>query len=190
MFLSTGVQTNNLDLDERLMPLDESQMIGILIGPLKLMVQSKEILNNYWVRNGEMIEWVAKYVNWPKNIQQTVDADVYLVQACLSRISQPGDTLIDMLFKYMYGNEHCLSLQDCENLTDHQKSAQTNLFKDVLTILINVISFKKFVVQGGLVEVLRKWAKVVENGRKWPKMAEKGQKRPKKGRKRPKIARK
>ncbi|KAF5282499.1 hypothetical protein FQR65_LT14269 [Abscondita terminalis] len=101
VFLCQAVAKQGLSLNEILPPADTLHLL--MMHPLRVQVAFYEILNGLWVRNGLQIKGQAMTYIQCNFCNSMVDADLYLLQICSTRI--PADSFLNIVINKFHIKE-------------------------------------------------------------------------------------
>ncbi|XP_074027443.1 ubr3 ubiquitin ligase isoform X2 [Leptinotarsa decemlineata] len=96
VFLGQAVSKQGIKLNEVLPP-NDSFLNLVMMHPLRVQVAFYEILNGMWLRNGLQIKGQAMTYIQCNFCNSMVDADLYLLQVCSTRI--PSDTFLNTVIE-------------------------------------------------------------------------------------------
>ncbi|XP_060521351.1 E3 ubiquitin-protein ligase Ubr3 [Cylas formicarius] len=140
VFLCQGVAKQGLRVEE-ILPSSDAMLTLLIMHPLRVQVAFYEILNGLWVRNGLQIKGQAMTYIQCNFCNSMVDADLYLLQICCTRINT--DRFINMIIDQFHVKEF-MSLVPFRN---HQNpffegEHDSPMLESCLTFLATLVSVR------------------------------------------------
>ncbi|CAH0564545.1 unnamed protein product [Brassicogethes aeneus] len=138
VFLCQAVAVQGITLNE---VLPSSEMLNLLMmHPLSVQVAFYEILNGLWVRNGLQIKGQAMTYIQCNFCNSMVDADLYLLQICCTRI--PSDSFLNTVIDKFHIKEW-MSLAPFQAQNSYLEGEHdTPMLESFLTFLATLISVR------------------------------------------------
>lgn len=137
VFLCQAVAKQGITLNE-VLPSTETLNL-LMMHPLRVQVAFYEILNGLWVRNGLQIKGQAMTYIQCNFCNSMVDADLYLLQICSTRIS--ADTFLNTVIEKFHIKEW-LSLSPFQTNTSFDTDHDAPMLESFLTFLATLISVR------------------------------------------------
>lgn len=161
-FIAYGLNHHLIELEDYMMCLSTSQLDALIINPLLIQIQSREIRNSLWLRNGSSLVLSAnRFYSILPLCTWTADLDIFLVQCCLTSFPNPGDYLIYKTFQFK--NDFSLrirnTLSDAEGhdfsqfdfednpqlqqIDEVDKQRNNNMVIDSLNLIATILSYPR-----------------------------------------------
>lgn len=139
VFMCQAIKLQGVQLRDILPPGDVVQLI--MMHPLRVQVAFYEILNGLWVRNGLQIKGQAMTYIQCNFCNSMVDADIYLLQVCCTRI--PSDNFLNVLIDKFHIREWTsLTPFDAPRSPYLDGEHDTPMLESFLTFLATLISVR------------------------------------------------
>ncbi|GLV32959.1 Ubr3 ubiquitin ligase [Carabus blaptoides fortunei] len=139
VFMCQAIKLQGVKLREVLPPADVVHLI--MMHPLRVQVAFYEILNGLWVRNGLQIKGQAMTYIQCNFCNSMVDADIYLLQVCCTRI--PADSFLNVLIDKFHVKEWMsLAPYQAPQNTYLDGEHDTPMLESFLTFLATLISVR------------------------------------------------
>lgn len=147
-FINHGLKFWDLDLEDIMLSLSVDQLHNLISNPLLIQMQIREIRNSLWIRNGRIVEFATRFYTILPLCSFTADLDIFLIQACLTGISNPGDYLIYKIFQFK--NNFSLRIKNTisddleDNAADEvDQQRNNNMVRDALNLMATILSFQQ-----------------------------------------------
>ncbi|CAH1116050.1 unnamed protein product [Phaedon cochleariae] len=140
VFICQAVSKQGIKINE-VLPSNDSFINLLMMHPLRVQVAFYEILNSYWLRNGLQIKGQAMTYIQCNFCNSMVDADLYLLQICSTRI--PADTFMNTIIDKFHIKEwSSLAAYQGPQYAYLASERDTPMLQSFLTFLATLISVR------------------------------------------------
>ncbi|CAG9863571.1 unnamed protein product [Phyllotreta striolata] len=138
VFLSQAVAVQGVTVNE-VLGYHDFMLDLLMMHPLRVQVAFYEILNGLWLRNGLQIKGQAMTYIQCNFCNSMVDADLYLLQICCTRLQ--SDYFLKIVIEKFHIKEW-LSLTNFQGVLNAERELDTPMLESFLTFLTTLVSVR------------------------------------------------